>query len=128
MRRPTFPLRPLTPSLRAPSLAILVLVLGLPLGVTAGLATAADGPTDEAPGDTIVDVTGDAGNGFGIHHLDGTALYPPTDSEALAECSAYERFGHRVRCRTEVRTWYRDLADLQQALEHAHDAAIGATV
>jgi hypothetical protein len=26
----------------------------------------------------------------------------------------------RVRCLTEVRTWYRDLGDLKQALDWAH--------
>ena len=74
------------------------------------------------PGDTIVEVEGDAANGFGIHHYDGSEEFPPTDSEARAECSEYDARVDRVRCRVEVRTWYRDLADLQQALDWAHDA------
>ncbi|MGH3362705.1 MAG: hypothetical protein ACRDOM_09645 [Nocardioides sp.] len=72
------------------------------------------------PDDTIVRVEGDAENGFGIHYYDGSSLHPPTDSEARAECDEYDRRVARVRCRTQVRTWYRDLADLRQALEWAH--------
>ena len=75
---------------------------------------------DAPPGDTIVEVTGDKANGFEIRHYDGTAQYPPTDSEARAECSEYDTRVKRVRCRTEVRTWYRDLGDLKQALDWAH--------
>jgi hypothetical protein len=81
----------------------------------------ASGSTTRAPApDTIVAVTGDAANGFEIEFYDGTGLYPPTDSEALAECGEYDKRVDRVRCRTEVKTWYRDLADLQQALDWAH--------
>jgi hypothetical protein len=86
-----------------------------------GLGAAAVAAGDDEPaGDTIVEVTGDAANGFEIHHYDGTAEFPPTDSEAAAECSEYDTRVARVRCRTEVRTWYRDLADLEQALDFAH--------
>ena len=63
------------------------------------------------PDDTIVDIRGDAANGFEIHHYDGSSLFPPTDSEALAECNEYATRLARVRCRVEVRTWYRDLGD-----------------
>ncbi|MCD4536267.1 hypothetical protein LRP67_19420 [Nocardioides sp. cx-169] len=86
-----------------------------------GLARAEHGP----PGDrvheppVIVEVEGDAANGFGIHYSDGSELSPPTDSEAFAECGEYGRRVARVRCRTEVRVWYRDLGDLKRALEHA---------
>ncbi|GAA1794403.1 hypothetical protein GCM10009795_044950 [Nocardioides hankookensis] len=92
------------------------------LGCGIGVAALAAGPPSVAapPGDTIVEVTGDAANGFEIRHYDGTALYPPTDSEARAECSEYDTRVARVRCWVEVRTWYRDLADLQQALDWAH--------
>jgi hypothetical protein len=93
------------------------LLVGLGLGAPAtGAATRAPAP---AP-DTIVEVTGDAANGFEIHRFDGSALFPPTDSEARAECAEYDTQVARVRCRTEVRTWYRDLADLKQALDWAH--------
>jgi hypothetical protein len=85
-----------------------------------GLGGAAVAAGDGPPGDTIVEVRGDAANGFEVRHYDGTALYPPTDSEARAECSEYDTRVGRVRCRTEVRTWYRDLADLKQALDWAH--------
>ena len=94
--------------------AITVIVLGTSLG---GVAVAA---VDPPPDDTIVEVTGDQANGFEIRYYDGSALYPPTDSEARAECSEYDARLDRVRCRVEVRTWYRDLGDLQQALEWAH--------
>jgi len=87
------------------------------LGWLGAAALAAVGPP---PDDTIVEVTGDAANGFEIRHYDGTELYPPTDSEARAECGEYDTRVDRVRCRTEVRTWYRDLGDLQQALDWAH--------
>jgi len=86
-------------------------------GVLLGMAGAVGaGVTDP---DTIVRVEGDAAHGFGIHRHDGSATYPPTDSEARAECGEYDRFRDRVRCRTEVRVWYRDLAELQRSLEWA---------
>ena len=84
-------------------------------------AWAATGSTP-APG-TVTDVSGDMDHGFTIEHYDGTSLYPPTDSEALAECGEYDRRVERVRCRTQVRTWYRDLAVTQQALDWAHQAS-----
>jgi len=87
------------------------------LGVVGGVAVAAGG--EEPDPATIVRVEGDAANGFGIHRLDGTATFPPTDSEARAECNEYDRFGQRVRCRTQVRVWYRDLRELQRSLEWA---------
>ncbi|MSZ75653.1 MAG: hypothetical protein F2667_00930 [Actinobacteria bacterium] len=92
--------------------------------MTVALGLGGTASSSVAPaGDTIVRVEGDAANGFSIFHYDGTALYPPTDSEAAAECSEYDTMKQRVRCRTEVRTWYRDLADLQQALAWAHEPA-----
>ncbi|MEI5673044.1 MULTISPECIES: hypothetical protein [unclassified Nocardioides] len=86
-----------------------------------GVSLPASSSTAQAPApDTIVEITGDAANGFEIHHYDGSALYPPTDSEARAECGEYDTRVARVRCRTEVRVWYRDLGDLKQALDWAH--------
>ncbi len=82
-------------------------------GMGVAVATVGTDPT------TIVEVEGDAANGFGIHYYDGSAIYPPTDSEAKAECGEYDTLRARVRCRTEVRTWYRDLAELQRSLEWA---------
>ena len=104
-------------------LTALLTALLLCLGV-AGLASADGaraGRVHEPP--VIVEVEGDAANGFGIHYSDGSELYPPTDSEAFAECGEYDRRVARVRCRTEVRVWYRDLADLKRALEHAHQVS-----
>ena len=92
-------------------------VLSAVVGV--GAATGSAGAALPADPDTIVRVEGDAANGFGVHRLDGSATYPPTDSEARAECGEYDRFRARVRCRTEVRTWYRDLAELQRSLDWA---------
>ena len=90
--------------------ALVALVAGG--GVAVGLGSATDP-------DTIVAVEGDAANGFGIHYYDGSSIYPPTDSEAAAECGEYDTLRARVRCRTKVRTWYRDLADLQRSLAWA---------
>lgn len=67
---------------------------------------------------TIVKVTGDKWNGFGIHRYDGTADYPPTSSEAKAECSEYSTRLERVRCRTQVRVWYRDLGDMKRSINY----------
>jgi hypothetical protein len=103
---------------RTPLVLIAVVLVCGGLGSAGGAALGAGGPP---PGDTIIEVTGDKANGFEIQHYDGTALYPPTDSEARAECSEYDARVDRVRCRTRVRTWYRDLGDLQQALAWAHE-------
>lgn len=98
--------------------AVAAAVAGLVALSGAGATGAVRAPAS-FPGDTIVEVTGDKANGFEIHHLDGSGVFPPTDSEARAECSAYDTRVARVRCRTEVRVWYRDLRDLKQALAYA---------
>ncbi len=99
----------------------LLATLGLSLGL-AGLA-GADPAARASTGDraVIVDVTGDAANGFTITYADGEQLFPPTDSEARAECSEYDTRVARVRCRVGVRTWYRDLGDLQRSLAHVRE-------
>jgi len=84
---------------------------GLLLGVAGAVGASVTDP------DTIVRVEGDAANGFGIHRHDGSVLFPPTGSEARAECGEYHRLGQRVRCRTAVRVWYRELAEIQRSLE-----------
>jgi hypothetical protein len=99
---------------------VVLIVAAVVAAIGCGLGVAAVASHQAPPGDTIVDVTGDAANGFDIRHYDGTSLSPPTDSEARAECGEYDTRIDRVRCRVEVRTWYRDLADLQQALDWAH--------
>ncbi|WP_157571016.1 hypothetical protein [Nocardioides insulae] len=72
-----------------------------------------------APPGTIVQITGTADVGFGLRFASGRWTYPPTRSEALAECGEYASAFDRVRCRTRVRTHYRDLAVTQQALRWA---------
>ncbi len=100
-------------------LAGVAAVAAVGLGVT-DLARADDArptaPARERP--VIVEVSGDADNGFALTYDDGARLYPPTDSEALAECSEYVVRVARVRCRARFRTWYRDLGDLQRSLAH----------
>lgn len=76
-------------------------------------------PTWTPPDDTITRITGSASNGFTIEHYDGSVLYPPTRSEAVAECSEYDTRLKRVRCRAEVRTWYAALGDTKRALRYA---------
>ena len=103
-------------------LALLAACLaGVVVTVTVQSGTAA-APRWTPPPDTIVRVEGTAATGFGIHFHDGSALFPPTDSEARAECAELSRRVARTRCWTEVRTWYRDLADLKQALRLAHQS------
>jgi hypothetical protein len=112
----------LSAGVRQVRLALVLAGLAAAVVLTVLLArpgTAADGGWTPPP-DTIVRVTGSAADGFGVHHYDGSAIFPPTDSEAIAECSEYDTRVARVRCRVEVRVWYRDLADLQQALRLAH--------
>lgn len=101
--------------------ALVCTVVGLGLATAyAGSASGAAGRWGVVvPGDTVVAVTGSKEDGFEITRYDGTREFPPTDSEARAECSEYDTRVARVRCRTEVRTWYRDLGELQQALRWA---------
>jgi hypothetical protein len=112
---------------RGPAVGLTGLLTGLAAVLAAGLLTglAAVSPagagtsTWQPPGDTVVRVRGTADDGFTIRHYDGTVLHPPTDSEALAECRAYDTLRARVRCRAEVRTWYADLAGLRRSLRWA---------
>lgn len=103
----------------------LLLVAGLIALVATAVGVAdlasADAAPDRAPRPVIVEVTGDAANGFEITYADGTGRYPPTDSEALAECSEYDTRVARVRCRAQVRTWYRDLGDLKASLAYVRE-------
>ena len=98
----------------AAAVAVAALVAG-----SVQTALALSGERWVPPDDTIVRVTGNAEEGFGIQHHDGTSVFPPTLSEALAECGEYDTRWARVRCRTQVRTWYRDLADIKDALRLA---------
>jgi hypothetical protein len=99
-----------------------LIALGLALGplCLGGVAWAA---VDDPPsGNTVVDVSGDRDNGFTIERYNGTVFYPPTISEARAECGEYDTRLQRARCRTQVWVWYRDLASLKRALDYAHAA------
>lgn len=96
-------------------------VLGTLVGATfAGVAWTASATVDDPPPpSTIVDVSGDRDNGFVIEHYDGSVDYPPTRSEARSACEEYDAKVARVRCRTEIRVWYRDLARTERALDYA---------
>jgi hypothetical protein len=94
-------------------------VLAMVMG-GAGAAVALGETSWVPPGDTVVKVTGDAANGFGIYFYDGSEIFPPTDSESMAECSEYDSYVERERCKTEVRTWYHDLATMKRAINWAH--------
>src|SRR6478735_11269339 len=99
---------------------LIVLIVATVVAVVGcGLGVAAVAGRQPPPGNTIVKVTGNAANGFTIRHYDGTTISPPTDSEARAECGEYDTRLDRVRCRVEVRTWYRDLGILKRALNWA---------
>lgn len=97
-------------------------VVSTGLVVGAAQATGAARDTRAPAPDTIVRVTGNADGGFGIQHYDGSTQFPPTTSEAMAECQEYPKKIGRVRCRKEVKVWYRDLADLKQAIKYARRA------
>lgn len=110
---------------------LLGLVVGISCGIGLGLTVGAGHAETRAPEGwqpppkTIVAVHGNKADGFSIHHYDGTWLFPPTDSEAAAECSAYDTRVRRVRCHTEVDIWYRDLGRLRRALRYAHSSEGG---
>ena len=70
------------------------------------------------PAETIVQVEGDAANGFAIRHYDGSWHYPPTDSETMAECEEYDREIRRFRCKVSNRTWFRALAGFKQTTRY----------
>lgn len=107
-------------SIIRPVVAAVALLLGLGLAGGASVVAAGASAMAAAPaGDLIVRVEGNAAEGFGIFFHDGTAIYPPTDSEARAECGEYDSMRARVRCRTEARTWYRDLGELKRSLRWA---------
>lgn len=93
-----------------------------PAAAGPGTAPGTVDPVAEPAPDTVVRVDGDAENGFAIHHYDGTSLHPPTLSESMAECGEYDTDVQVAVCEAETRTWFRDLAVLQAALDWAHAA------
>jgi hypothetical protein len=96
-------------------IAGLLTAVALLTGAGAAVATGSTMTGD----DVIVEVEGNAAEGFGIHFYDGSARYVPTDSEARAECDEYDTVRERVRCRTQVRTWYADLREMKRSLRWA---------
>ena len=84
----------------------------------AGGAAVAVGLGSDTPPDTIIEVEGDAANGFGIHYFDGSEIYPPTDSETMAECEEYDRWIRRFRCKVSNRTWFRALAGFKETTRY----------
>ena len=76
----------------------------------------------EPPPKTIVKVRGTAAGGFTVRYYDGTAAYPPTLSEAMAECEEYAAEVERVRCRTAVRVGYRYLGRIKRSLRWAKES------
>ncbi|WP_435745438.1 hypothetical protein [Nocardioides sp. SYSU DS0663] len=92
-------------------------------GAAAAGSGGASAATYEPHPSTIVEITGDKLHGFEIYRYDGTEQFPPVDSEARAECRGYDTQVLRVRCRTEVRTWYRDLGEMKRAINYAQSTA-----
>ena len=101
----------------AATLAVLAAAM---LGSSSQAQAHAERSASPPAADTIVRVLGDAADGYAIRHYDGTWEFPSPSSEARAACADDDTRVAQVRCRTEVRTWYRDLAAVQQALAWAH--------
>ncbi len=108
----------MTTVITSPRLLLATLLTATVAAGTAQVAQATD-TTWTPPADTIVKVQGNAKEGFSIFYYDGSSLFPPTDSEARAECSEYDTRIAVVRCKTEVRTWYRDLRAIRRAIRYA---------
>lgn len=88
-------------------------------GTVFGGGMAFAGTTWTPPGDTITRITGTKASGFTIEHVDGSVLFPPTHTEATAECGEYDTRLARVRCRVRVRTWYDALGATKRAIRYA---------
>ena len=97
-------------------LAVLA-VGGLAASATAGPSTHHSDPY-VPPAHTVVQVEGDAANGFAIRHYDGSWHYPPTDSETMAECEEYDRALRQFRCKVSNRTWFRALAGFKHTTRY----------
>ncbi|WP_300459922.1 hypothetical protein [uncultured Nocardioides sp.] len=115
------PARPLDRPLDRPLARLLVVLAAALVALLVTAASVGAAPDAKAPApETIVKVTGNASEGFGIEHYDGSSTFPPTHSEAMAECQEYSAKVGRIRCRVEVKTWYRDLVATKRALKYAH--------
>ena len=111
------PLRPLR-RVRALVLVLATLVGGVALGLGLSPSSAHTTPTQRLNGMTIVDIQGDAADGFLIHRLNGGIDHTETRSEALAECSGYATARARARCQGHLTTWYADLGTMQQTIRY----------
>lgn len=106
------------------ALGIAVIALAtIGVGLTGAAQATGSGRSDHDTkhDETIVRVTGDAANGFGVYYHDGSEIFPPTGSEAIAECTEYDSRIRRVRCKVEVRTWYRDLTEMKRTIRYIRD-------
>ena len=81
--------------------------------------TAFAAATWRPPDDTITSVAGTRDSGFHVQYHGMPDVYLPTASEAAAECGEYRLAAKRIRCRTYVRTRYRDLGDTKRAVRYA---------
>jgi len=109
----------ITATLRSTNKVVLLVMAGVVAGLMFAGGAAFASMTWTPPDDTITRITGTEWDGFTIEHYDGSVLYPPTNSESIAECGEYDTRIARVRCRVEVRTWYDALGDTRRALRYA---------
>jgi hypothetical protein len=84
----------------------------------AGSAAAGE-PRWVPPDGTVTAVTGSRDSGFHVRYFGRPDAYLPTYSESTAECGEYRLLIRRVRCRVQVRTWYRDLGNTKRAIRYA---------
>ncbi|MBB6627116.1 hypothetical protein H5V45_07260 [Nocardioides sp. KIGAM211] len=98
---------------------LIALLATLALLGSGGVALAAT-VDDPPPANTVVDVSGDAVNGFTIEYYDGSVDYPPTRAEAHAACNERDNRVRRAVCHTQVRVTFRDLRQMKVALGYAH--------
>jgi hypothetical protein len=87
-------------------------------GAAAGAAAAGE-PRWVPPDGTVTAVTGSSDSGFHVTYFGRSDAYLPTHSESTAECGEYRTLVRRVKCRVQVRTWYRDLRDIKRAIRYA---------
>jgi hypothetical protein len=102
--------------------ALLATSVGVPLS-TAAPTTAVSQAVAAWPPRTIVKVTGTKDEGFVVRRLDGSVSFPPTWSEAMAECAELSTAIQRARCTTFVRVRYADLLAIKRAIRYARAQA-----
>lgn len=101
--------------------ALLATSVGVPLGTASPTTAASQAPAP--PPRTIVKVTGTKDEGFVVRRLDGSVSFPPTWSEAMAECAELSTAIQRARCTTFVRVRYADLLAIKRAIRYARSQA-----